>query len=92
VPEGQALLSGILDTSFEVAQEIKARGTEEDVEPTLKPIYERLFEMKEQLDQLCKQLCFRQSAAMRWRCSSLHLLTLEYSIDASMDIEGNRPV
>ncbi|CAD6581645.1 MAG: hypothetical protein TREMPRED_003056 [Tremellales sp. Tagirdzhanova-0007] len=52
VPEGQALLSGILDSCFEVAQELKAREAEEEVGPMLKPIHERLSEMKEQLDRL----------------------------------------
>ncbi|WWC85685.1 uncharacterized protein L201_000551 [Kwoniella dendrophila CBS 6074] len=52
VPEGQALLSGLLESSFEITQDIKAREAEEDVTPNLKPIYERLSEMKTQLDQL----------------------------------------
>ena len=54
VPEGQALLSGNLDACFEVAQELKAREALEEVDPMLKPIHERLFEMKEQLERLCK--------------------------------------
>jgi hypothetical protein len=57
VPEGQALLSGLLDTAFEVAQDIKAREAEEDISPSLKPIYDRLYEMKTQLDQLCELMC-----------------------------------
>jgi hypothetical protein len=52
VPEGQALLSGILESCFDVAQDIKAREAEEDVTPTLKPIYDRLNEMKSQLERL----------------------------------------
>nr|ODN88990.1 hypothetical protein L203_02396 [Cryptococcus depauperatus CBS 7841]ODO02199.1 hypothetical protein L204_00926 [Cryptococcus depauperatus CBS 7855] len=52
VPEGQALLSGLLETCFEITQDIKAREAEEDVSPSLKPIYERLAEMKDQLDQM----------------------------------------
>jgi hypothetical protein len=56
VPEGQALLSGLLDTCFDVAQDIKAREAEEDVSPTLKPIYDRLNEMKNQLEQLSECL------------------------------------
>ncbi|WVN85977.1 uncharacterized protein L203_101135 [Cryptococcus depauperatus CBS 7841] len=40
VPEGQALLSGLLETCFEITQDIKAREAEEDVSPSLKPIYE----------------------------------------------------
>ncbi|OCF33157.1 hypothetical protein I317_02379 [Kwoniella heveanensis CBS 569] len=52
VPEGQALLSGLLESCFEITQDIKAREAEEDVSPLLKPIYERLSEMKAQLDRL----------------------------------------
>ncbi|ADV24652.1 hypothetical protein I315_05345 [Cryptococcus gattii Ru294] len=52
VPEGQALLSGLLETCFEITQDIKAREAEEEVGPTLKPIYDRLSEMKNQLDQM----------------------------------------
>ncbi|WVF66310.1 hypothetical protein IAT40_001050 [Kwoniella sp. CBS 6097] len=52
VPEGQALLSGLLESCFEITQDIKAREAEEDVSPLLKPIYDRLSEMKAQLDRL----------------------------------------
>ena len=54
VPDGQALLSGILESSFDLAHDIKAREAEEDVGPTLKPIYDRLAEIKAQLDRLCE--------------------------------------
>jgi hypothetical protein len=54
VPEGQALLSGLLDQAFEIVQDVKAREAEEDVTPQLKPIYDRLSEMKTQLEQLCR--------------------------------------
>ncbi|RSH84709.1 uncharacterized protein EHS24_006233 [Apiotrichum porosum] len=52
VPEGQALLSGLLDACFDIVQDIKAREAEEDVSPPLKPIWERLTSMKQQLEQL----------------------------------------
>lgn len=54
MPEGQELLSGLLDSAFEMAQDIKGREAEDEVPPSIKPIYERLSEMKVQLDQLCK--------------------------------------
>lgn len=54
VPEGQELLSGLLDSAFEMAQDIKGREAEDDVTPSIKPIYDRLYEMKNQLDQLCE--------------------------------------
>jgi len=73
VPEGQALLSGILDACFEVAQDIKAREAEEEVTPSLKPIYERLTEIKAQLERLRKSTIQAQAI-----CSHL-------SVDASVD-------
>jgi hypothetical protein len=53
VPEGQELLSGLLDSAFEMSQDIKGRDAQDDVSPSIKPIYDRLSEMKSQLDQLC---------------------------------------
>lgn len=58
VPEGQALLSGLLDTGFEMAQDIKAREAEDEIAVGLRPIYDRLSEMKAQLDQLRELLIY----------------------------------
>lgn len=52
VPTGQAILTGLLEACFEICQDIKARDAEEDVSPPLKPIWERLTEMKAQLERL----------------------------------------
>lgn len=52
VPEGQALLSGLIDSCFDIVQDIKAREHEDNVAPPLKPIWERLTTMKQQLEQL----------------------------------------
>lgn len=52
VPEGQALLSGLIDSCFEIVQDVKARDAAEDVSPPLKPIWERLSAMQKQLEQL----------------------------------------
>lgn len=37
-----------------MAQDIKAREAEDEVAPALKPIYERLSQMRTELDQLCE--------------------------------------
>jgi hypothetical protein len=50
VPEGQAILTGLLEENFEICQEIGAR--KEDVSPTLQPIYERLCDLKAALERL----------------------------------------
>lgn len=50
VPDGQALLAGLLEENFEIVQEVVAR--QEDVAFPLKPIYDRLSEMRAQLERL----------------------------------------
>lgn len=82
VPEGQALLSGLLDSCFDVCQDLKAREAEEDVCMSLKPIYERLSSMKAELEQLGKSGCVVASA----------LLLIESSAHPSVDFEGNGSV
>ncbi|BEI81405.1 hypothetical protein CcaverHIS002_0205650 [Cutaneotrichosporon cavernicola] len=52
VPEGQALLGGLIDSCFEIVQDIKAREAEDEVSPPLRPIYERLSQLVQQLEQL----------------------------------------
>jgi hypothetical protein len=50
VPRGQAILAGLLESNFEIAQDIAAR--QEDVAMPLKPIYDRLSDMRAQLERL----------------------------------------
>ncbi len=69
VPEGQALISGNLDACFEMTQELKARDEEEDLNPMLKPIHERLLEMKSQLERLCELHPVTGRAILRLACS-----------------------
>jgi hypothetical protein len=52
VPEGQALLGGLIDSCFEIVQDIKAREAQDEVSPPLRPIYERLSQLVQQLEQL----------------------------------------
>jgi hypothetical protein len=52
-PKGQALLAGLLQDNFDICQDIKAREGEEDVaRGPLQPIYDRLSEIKAQLERL----------------------------------------
>jgi hypothetical protein len=69
VPEGQALLSGLLDQCFEITQDIKARDAEEDVTPTLKPIFDRLSELRAQLEQLSKSSSLPRHFSAPRHCS-----------------------
>ena len=77
VPEGQALISGILDACFEVAQDIKAREAVDEVSANLKPIFDRLTEIKAQLERLREYRDYRTAQS------------LIGSFDTSMDASGD---
>ena len=50
LPEGQEILSGLLDECFSFAQDLSASGA--NVSPSLRPIYDRLADLKSQLERL----------------------------------------
>lgn len=50
VPEGQEMLAGLLESCFELSNDILVRNS--TVSPTLQPIYDRLLETKQQLEHL----------------------------------------
>ncbi len=52
VPTGQAILVGLLEECFEICQDIRAREGEGSVAGPLKPIFERLTEMRAKLERL----------------------------------------
>jgi len=56
VPAGQAILVGLLEECFEIIQDIRAREGAENISPPLKPIWERLTEMRAKLERLRKCL------------------------------------
>ncbi|KAL7420319.1 hypothetical protein Q5752_005288 [Cryptotrichosporon argae] len=82
VPEGQALLSGLLDSCFEITQDIKAREAEENVSPPLKPIFDRLTLMKSELEQL--------TMTHRWTLRETDLYNYQMSLREidSMRVDG----
>lgn len=52
-PKGQALLAGLLQDNFDISQDIKAREGEQEVaRGPLQAIYDRLSEIKGQLERL----------------------------------------
>ncbi|KZV94594.1 hypothetical protein EXIGLDRAFT_736620 [Exidia glandulosa HHB12029] len=92
VPKSQAMCSSLLEECFEVAQEIKARQESQHVAPELKPIYDRLSEMRSQLENL--------TLTHRWTLREtdlyVHILVLQeidqLRVDGKfVDAEGNRP-
>ena len=50
VPAGQAILVGLLEENFEICHDVAAR--QDDVPPPLKPIYDRLSDLRGQLERL----------------------------------------
>jgi len=50
VPRGQEIILGLLEECFAFAQDLKASGA--NVSPSLRPIYDRLAELKSQLERL----------------------------------------
>ncbi len=52
VPKSQAICSSILEECFEIVEEIKIRSDEVEVSHALKPIYDRLWETRAQLEGL----------------------------------------
>ncbi|KAI0923877.1 hypothetical protein AcV5_009295 [Taiwanofungus camphoratus] len=52
VPASQAICSSLLEECFEIAQEIRAQDDSKHVHSSLKPIYDRLTEIRRELEQL----------------------------------------
>ena len=52
VPASQALCSSLLEECFEIVQEVKAREDSKNVSFGLKPIYDRLSEIRAELENL----------------------------------------
>lgn len=52
VPTSQALLSSLIEECFDITQEIRAREVSKNVSPSLMPIYDRLSEMRSELENL----------------------------------------
>jgi hypothetical protein len=67
-----------------MAQDIKAREAGEDVAPSLKPIYERLSQMKMELEQLCK-LVLDSPWRDACRPGPADLTSVDASVDAARD-------
>lgn len=52
VPASQAVCSSLLEECFDIVQEIKARDESKNVASSLKPIYDRLTEIRQELESL----------------------------------------
>lgn len=52
IPPSQAICSSLVEDCFDIAHEIKARGYSINLSDELKPVYERLKEMRTELERL----------------------------------------
>jgi hypothetical protein len=92
VPSSQAICSSLLEECFEIAQEIKAHEDSKNVASSLKPIYDRLSEIRAELESLVM--------THRWSLRETDLFNYSLSLQEIdkmrvdgkfVDSEGNRP-
>lgn len=92
VPASQAICSSLLEECFEITQEIKAQEESKHVATSLKPIYDRLSELRAELENLVLTHRWSLRETDLWNYS-LSLQEIDkMRIDGKfVDSEGNRP-
>ncbi|TDL23623.1 hypothetical protein BD410DRAFT_786858 [Rickenella mellea] len=92
VPTSQALCSSLLEECFEISEEIKAREESKHVPFGLKPIYDRLSEIRAELENLVLTRRWSLRETDLWNYS-LSLQEIDkMRIDGKfVDSDGNRP-
>ncbi|KAF8920838.1 hypothetical protein CPB85DRAFT_1273264 [Mucidula mucida] len=92
VPSSQAVCSSLLEECFEIAQEIKANEDSKNVPSSLKPIHDRLSEIRAELEGLVLTHRWSLRETDLWNYS-LSLQEIDkMRVDGKfLDSEGNRP-
>ncbi|KAF8889353.1 hypothetical protein BD779DRAFT_1521058 [Infundibulicybe gibba] len=92
VPASQAICSSLLEECFDISQEIKAHEDSKNVASSLKPIYDRLSEIRAELESLVLTHRWSLRETDLWNYS-LSLQEIDrMRIDGKfLDSEGNRP-
>lgn len=92
VPASQAICSSLLEECFEIAQEIKAQEDSKRVSSSLKPIYDRLRDIRSELESLVLTHRWTLRETDLW-AYSLGLQEIDrMRVDGNfVDSEGNRP-
>ncbi|KAF6761564.1 hypothetical protein DFP72DRAFT_879019 [Ephemerocybe angulata] len=92
VPASQAICSGLLEECFDIAQEIKAHEDSKNVATSLKPIYDRLSDIRSELESLVLTHRWTLRETDLWNYS-LSLQEIDkMRVDGKfVDSEGNRP-
>lgn len=92
VPASQAICSSLLEECFEISQEIKAQEESKHVATSLKPIYDRLSQLRAELENLVLTHRWSLRETDLWNYS-LSLQEIDkMRVDGKfVDSEGNRP-
>lgn len=92
-PTSQAICSSLLEECFDIVQEIRALADSKNVASSLKPIYDRLTEIRRELESLVMTHRWSLRETDLWNYS-LSLQEIDkMRIDGKfVDAEGNRPV
>ena len=92
VPASQAICSATLEECFEIVQEIKAQDESKNVATSLLPIYDRLTQIRQELEGLVLTHRWSLRETDLWNYS-LSLQEIDkMRVDGKfVDQEGNRP-
>ncbi|TFK39948.1 hypothetical protein BDQ12DRAFT_681509 [Crucibulum laeve] len=92
VPTSQAICSSLLEECFDIAQEIKAHEDSKNVASSLKPIYDRLSDLRAELESLVLTHRWSLRETDLWNYS-LSLQEIDkMRVDGKfVDSDGNRP-
>lgn len=92
VPESQAICSSLLEECFDISQEIKAQEESKNVAESLKPIYDRLSEIRAELENLVLTHRWSLRETDLWNYSlSLQEIDKMRVEGKFADAEGNKP-
>lgn len=92
VPPSQAICSSLLEECFEIIQEIKANEDSRNVASSLRPIYDRLRDIRVELESLVMTHRWSLRETDLWNYS-LSLQEIDkMRVDGKfVDADGNRP-
>ncbi|KAI0741397.1 hypothetical protein C8Q80DRAFT_1194230 [Daedaleopsis nitida] len=92
VPTSQAVCSSLLEECFDIVQEIRAQDESKNVASSLRPIYDRLSEIRKELEQLVLTHRWSLRETDLWNYS-LSLQEIDkMRVDGKfVDADGNRP-
>jgi hypothetical protein len=92
VPASQAICSSLLEDCFDICQEIKASDESKNVASSLKPIHDRLKDIRTELESLVLTRRWSLRETDLWNYSlSLHEIDKMRVDGKFLDSDGNRP-